>query len=105
MNNVPTLDEHIAAAHTTSVKSWVASRGFEYMSAKDKEEFDEALPKLMDTSSEHPRLLEIFTDMEIDAECLNTILNPYKVEDITFRHQIGKIMPDGMKKTIKKIIK
>lgn len=105
MKNVPTLDEHIAAAHETSVKEWVVSRGFEYFSAKNKEEFDEVLPCLMNISSEYPILLEVFTNKDVDAECIKTILNPYKVEEPSFKHQIGKMMPTGMKETIKKIIK
>lgn len=103
--NVPTLDEHIAAAHETSVKDWVVSRGFEYLSAKNKEEFDEVLPHLMRSSSNYPILLEVFTDKDVDAECIKTILNPYRVEDISIKHQIGKIMPEGMKEKIKRIIK
>lgn len=104
-NNVPTLDEHIAASHETSVKDWVISRGFEYLSANNKNEFDVALQRLMCTSSDRPILVEAFTNMDIDAECIKTILDPYKVEDTSFKHQIGKMMPVGMKKTIKKIIK
>lgn len=103
--NVPTLDDHIAAAHNTSVKDWVVSRGFEYLSAKNKEEFDNVLPRLMSTSSDHPILLEAFTNMDVDADCIKKILNPYKVEDTSLKHQIGKMMPAGMKETIKKIIK
>lgn len=103
--NVPTLDNHIAAAHKTSVEAWVVSRGFEYLSARNKEELDNELPRLMDTSSDHPILLEVFTDMEIDAKCIKDILKPYKAEEISIRQQIGKRMPVGMKKTIKKIIK
>ena len=103
--NVPTLDDHIAAAHKTSVKDWVVSRGFEYLSAKNKEEFDSALPSLMSISSDRPILMEVFTDMDVDADCIKNIMNPYREEDTSLKHQIGKMMPAGMKKTIKKIIK
>lgn len=103
--NVPTLDDHIAAAHKTSVKDWVISRGFEYLSARNKQEFDDAIPYLMNISSNKPILLEVFTDMDVDAECIKTILNPYRPEDTSLKHQIGKMMPAGMKETIKKIIK
>lgn len=103
--NVPTLNEHIAAAHKTSVKEWVLSCGFEYLSANNKEEFDDALSHLMDTSVEHPILLEVFTSMDIDTECINNLLNPYRVEDKSFKHQIGKMMPAELKAKIKKIIK
>lgn len=104
-NNVPTLDEHIAAAHKTSVKDWVISRGFVYLSAKNKAEFDEHLPQLINTVSDHPILMEVFTDMDVDAECINTILNPYKEEKTSLKHQIGKMMPTEMKRKIKRIIK
>lgn len=103
--NVPTLDEHIAAAHKTSVRAWVLSRGFEYLAAKNKKEFDEALPRLMSSSSDRPILMEVFTNKDVDANCIDTILNPYKVEEISLKHQIGKIVPTGMKETIKKIIR
>ena len=104
-NNVPTLDDHIAAAHETSVKDWVVSRGFEYLSAKNKEELDNVLPRLMSTSSDRPILMEVFTDMDVDANCINTILNPYRVEKPSLKQQIGKMMPTEMKRTIKRIIK
>lgn len=103
--NVPTLDDHIAAAHKTSVKDWVTSRGFEYLSARNKTELDDILPRLMITSSNSPILLEVFTDMDVDAECIKAILNPYRPEDTSLKHQIGKRMPTGMKETIKKFIK
>lgn len=104
-NNVPTLDEHIAAAHETSVKEWVISRGFKYLSAKNREEFNKNFPRLMNTSGSYPILMEVFTDMDVDAECINTILNPYREEKPSLKQQIGKMMPKEMKKTIKKIIK
>lgn len=102
--NVPTLDEHIAAAHKTSVKDWVVSRGFEYLSATNQEEFDVSLKLLMDVTKDHPMLLEVFTDMEVDADCIRNVLNPYKVEDTSLKHQIGKRMPVALKQNIKKII-
>lgn len=103
--NVPTLDEHIAAAHKTSVKDWVVSRGFKYLSAHNKEELDEFLPQLMNTVSEQPILMEVFTDKDADAQSIEKIVSPYKKEDVSFKQKIGEIMPTKMKNTIKKIIK
>lgn len=104
-HNVPTLDEHIAAAHKTSVKDWVVSRGFKYLSARTKEEFDEFLPQLMNTVSEQPILMEVFTDKDMDAQSIEKIVIPYKKEDVSFKQKIGEMMPTKMKNTIKKIIK
>jgi 2-succinyl-5-enolpyruvyl-6-hydroxy-3-cyclohexene-1-carboxylate synthase len=103
--NVPTLDEHIAAAHQTSVKDWVMSRGFQYLTASDKEEFDKAMIKFISEDSKKPIILEAFTDMEGDAAAIQNILKPYATEDTSIRHKIGSMMPPEVKKTIKKIIK
>ncbi len=106
--NVPTLDEHIAAEHHTSVQDWVVSRGFEYLSAADKEQFDAVLPRLLCTESDKPILLEVFTDKDVDAQCIRDILAPYETplpENNSLKHKIGKMMPAGMKETIKSVIK
>lgn len=102
--NVPTLDDHIAAAHKTSVKDWVVSRGFKYLSAGNKAEFDDALPHLMNTSGNSPILLEVFTDKEVDAECISTILIPYRPEEPLIKQPFGKRMLTGVKETIKRVI-
>lgn len=103
--NVPTLDEHIAAAHETSVKDWVISRGFKYLSACNKQELDSKLPELMDQESDHPILLEVFTDKDIDAKCINSIVANYRTPNKSLKHKMGRILPDNMKKTIKGLIR
>lgn len=101
--NVPTLDEHIAAAHHTSVKEWVKSRGFTYLSSTNKEEFNNCLAQFMTEESDCPILLEAFTDKEIDIECINKIIIPYK--QFSTKDKIAGMMPQGMKSLVKKIIK
>ena len=49
-------------------------------------------------------VLEVFTDKEKDAEAIRTILEPYKAEDRSFRHTVGKILPEDVKKVIRKVI-
>lgn len=103
VDNVPTLDEHIAAAHQTSVKEWVISRGFKYLSATNKEEFDKAIEVLLVKESENPILLEVFTDKEIDTKCIWNITKPYKSTGSMLKQKIKKFMPEGMKGTIKNL--
>lgn len=103
--NVPSLDEHIAAAHETSVKDWVISRGFKYLCAYDKEELDQKMNELVSVESDRPILLEVFTDKDVDAESMRKIIKPYLPEDTSLKGQISKRMPEGMKKTIKNILK
>lgn len=102
--NVPTLDEHIAAAHETSVKEWVISRGFKYLSAHNRDELDEHITKLTCAESEQPILLEVFTDMEVDVQCIKDIIKPYQPKAISLKGQISQKMPKSMKSAIKKII-
>jgi 2-succinyl-5-enolpyruvyl-6-hydroxy-3-cyclohexene-1-carboxylate synthase len=101
--NVPTLDEHIAAAHQTSIKDWVESRGFEYLSAYNKEELDVTMQRLVSNDSKKPIILEAFTDMDVDADAIHNILVPY--HPVTLKQKIGKVMPQGMKDTIKGLLK
>ena len=104
-DNVPTLDEHIAAEHQTSAKDWVVSRGFKYLSASDKKGFDKALSELVSPDSDRPVLLEVFTDKDKDADAIRNILSSYKTGDTSIKHTLGKMMPKQMKKTIKGLIK
>lgn len=103
--NVPTLDEHIAAEHHTSVREWTVARGFKYISATNKEELDIGIKELIQIESEQPIVVECFTDKDIDAECIRNILRPYILEDTSLKHKIGKILPDDVKQRIKKVIK
>ncbi len=104
--NVPTLNDHIAAEHQTSAKDWLVSRGFKYLSATNKEEFDAALKDLMIAESEQPVVLEVFTDKTVDADCIKEILEPYRTHvTATVKGQIAKMLPKGVRETIKRIIK
>lgn len=102
--NVPSLDEHLAAEHHTSVKEWVEARGFRYLSAGNKTEYDEALRELLAEESPRPILLEMFSDKEVDAQCIKSITAPYQREDTSLRHQIGKRLPTGIKNAIKGVM-
>ena len=46
----------------------------------------------------------MFTDKEVDAECIRKILVPY-MEPIGIKQKISRALPDGMKTKIKKMIK
>lgn len=103
VSNVPTLDEHIAAEHHSSVKDWAVSRGFDYLSASSKEQFDEVLPQMFNTESQKPIILEVFTDKEVDAQAIKDITKPYKTESL--KSKIAKVLPKEVKDVIKAVIK
>jgi 2-succinyl-5-enolpyruvyl-6-hydroxy-3-cyclohexene-1-carboxylate synthase len=103
--NVPTLDRHIAAKHTTSVKEWVESRGFLYLSSKNKVEFNEAVHILMTNRSDVPIILEAFTDKDIDVAEMGAIVNNFKTGTSKLKSKVASFIPESMKSTIKKVIK
>ena len=64
----PTLNENVAAEHFATAKGWVESRGFKYISARNKEEFDSRLNEFMTAESDRPIFFEVFTHKEEDAK-------------------------------------
>lgn len=67
LKNYPTLNQNIAAAHTTTAKGWVEDQGFKYLKATNKEEFDYSLKEFLKEDSEKPIIFEVFTKKEEDA--------------------------------------
>lgn len=75
---IPTLDKHTAAEHYAIAKNWVESRGFRYLTASNKEEFDKALPEFLKADSEQPIFFEVFTDKVENAKLLRWVYNSNK---------------------------
>lgn len=67
-NAIPTLDLHIGCAHDRSVRGWVESMGYTYLSASDKEELADTLSDFVSADHESPVVLEVFTKMKEDGE-------------------------------------
>lgn len=63
----PTLDLHTTARHNIEAKGWVESIGFIYLSARNASEYKQNLPKFLTVESESPIFMEVFTEMETDA--------------------------------------
>lgn len=65
-----TLPPHIGAEHGMSAKGWVESVGFKYLFAHSKEEVDEGVKVLCDTTIEQPIILEVFTTINSDIDSI-----------------------------------
>lgn len=74
---ISTIDNYISARHNRIAKGWATSIGYEYYSAKTKEEVDEALEKAAQ-DSDKPIFIEVFTDMEQDAIKTHELYNKNK---------------------------
>lgn len=100
-NNIPTIGKHIAAEHTTSIKDWVVSRGFKYLSATNKEEVNSAIEEMVKQDSDSPIILEAFTEKHEDINAFRSILEPYQSkEKETIKQKIWHNIPEGMAKDV-----
>lgn len=69
----------ITAPHRTSAKAWAEDRGFQYLSAHDDEELDQAVEAFTQPSiTSQPMLLEVFTEKDKDIEHLKTYYHNLK---------------------------
>lgn len=96
LKKYPTLNENVAADHDAVAKGWVESRGFKYLCARNKEEFDRNLQEFLNPNSDKPIILEVFTKKEDDARLQHEFYNSYVTE-------IEK-MKKGVKNIIKKVV-
>jgi 2-succinyl-5-enolpyruvyl-6-hydroxy-3-cyclohexene-1-carboxylate synthase len=96
------VSEFIGAQHSNTAKGYAESLGITYLSAGNKEEFDKSLPEFLTPVSDKPVLLEVFTSISGDAELLTDY---YRSNDTSFEGNVKRLIPAGIKNTIRKIIK
>ncbi len=73
-------DLHTTARHNTKAEGWVKENNFEYISASNKEEFDNNLNKFL--NSKNSILFEVFTEMSTDAQNIHDFYDYSKPHDI-----------------------
>ena len=96
-------DKYIAAAghygnmSNLLVKNYAENLGYEYITASNKEEFNNVVEKFLSPeNNDKPMLFEVFTETEDESDALKTILNmvvDYKT-----------IVKDKLKKAVKEIV-
>ena len=96
-------DKYIAAAghygnmSNLLVKNYAENLGYEYITASNKEEFNNVVEKFLSSEiSDKPILFEVFTETEDESNALETILN--MVVDPK------AILKDKVKKVIKEVV-
>lgn len=88
---------HYAQQSSSLVKHYAEDLGFEYLTAKDKEDFKENMERFYTSkNTEKPIIFEVFTDSALETDALQTICTTTSSNKNTF---IGKL-----KQTIKKSI-
>lgn len=96
-------DKYIAAAghygnmSNLLVKNYVENLGYEYITASNKEEFNNVVEKFLTPEmTDKPMLFEVFPDSKDESDALETICN-YKVE-------ASKVLKDKVKKVVKEVV-
>jgi len=100
----PTIDRHIAAEHTTSVRGWAESRGFKYLVASDEKSFDTNIEEFLGASSPSPIIFEIITDKDVDVRQMNVMLNSFRPDGERKLTSIASKLPEPTKRKIKKLL-
>lgn len=78
-SKIPTINRHICAEHKKTAKGWIESLGYKYYSAASKEDVDNIIPTLTE-KSECPVFVEVFTDMEKDADLINKLFHNNRIK-------------------------
>lgn len=97
----PNIDKHIAAEHETSAEGWAVSRGFKYLSARNKQEYDRAIDDFISTDNNLPVLFEVFTDKEIDTHEMTELIVSSKSNSRKMLHAIKNNIPESFQKAIR----
>lgn len=87
-DKIPTINKHISVANNRIAKGWIESLGFCYYSIHNKEEADKIIP-LLSQMSDKPIFVEVFGDMEEDAELSKQFYSSNYPEN--FKSEVKKI--------------
>lgn len=106
------IDQYISAGNHNGhkspvlVKHFVTDLGFEYLSASDKDEFNEVYPRFIDPKiTEKPILLEVFTDTDEENKALYDLWHIKEdTKGVTKRFIKSVVGKDGVN-LLKKIVK
>ena len=109
-------DKYIAAAghygnmSNLLVKNYAENLGYEYITASNKEEFNNVVEKFLSPeNNDKPMLFEVFTETEDESDALETILNMVVDKKTIVKDKLKKAVKEivGQRgiETIKKVIK
>lgn len=70
--NTPTdqLPIYLAAGGNLTAKGWTESLGIKYIAAHDQDSVKEGVKQLLETDSDQPMLMEVFSDLSEDRFCI-----------------------------------
>lgn len=103
-DRIPTINDYISAGNDRIAAGWIASLGYDYYSAENKEEFDEIIRKF-NQESDKPMFLEVFTDIEYEAKSTRRFYNSNKdAAGNPLVNAISRKMTSKQREQIKKVL-
>ena len=79
IDDTGTAARFITGAHHATAKRWAEECGFEYLPVQDDRELEEALARFTQPSiTQHPLLMEVFTDSDTDVRLLREYYHSLK---------------------------
>lgn len=108
LQTIPTLNEYIAAGHNVKIENCCIYDKFDYLSANDMPQLNDAL-NLLNKTSEKPILLEVFTDADTDAKMLKQYWNVNRIEipgvKISLKGKLKFLIKKFLGKNFEKFVK
>lgn len=97
---------HFGQKSKSLVRSYAENLGFKYLSANNKDEFENNyLEFVQDSKIERPIIFEVFTDDEDESNALNIVMNTETSVTGKTKQITKRILGDNGIKAVKKIIK
>lgn len=88
------------------VRHYAQDLGFKYLSASNKDEFEDVYRDFLDTAyNERPILFEVFTTTEDEQECLMSLMKANQTLIGSAKGIVSSILGNEVKKVIKKLVK
>lgn len=88
LDRIDTLNLHIAAGHKTKASQFSVMGGLKYLSATNQQELDKAVKQFVQKEG-GPKVLEVFTDADIDAKTLKEYWKINRNKEIyTFKQKV-----------------
>lgn len=83
---------HFGKKSPQLVKHYSEDLGFDYLSARNKEELIEAAKKFVDSTIKTPMLLEVFTNYEDESNALKMLKNSYVDPTTLAKNKVAKVL-------------
>lgn len=102
---MPTTPQGLGASHENSAKAWAESVGFTYLTASNKDEYDNCIKQFVKKQKEAPILFEVFTDQMIDRETVFALKGSYRkqYDDMAqIKDAVKSVIGESTVKSIKK---